>query len=263
MLNENTLFGVVNKVELALERLKAFESNALSMHKDGYWVGDSGGKDSEVLYDLVHRASVKATYHHSLTTVDAPQTIWHIRQYHPETVIEQPAKPLLQRMLDKTIPPMRQRRWCCAEYKERGGAGRFVVTGIRSDESTARKRRRIVETCYRDSTKRYLNPIIDWLESDVWEYINSNKLSVNPLYKEPYNFKRVGCVLCPMVRDIDTQKRHFPKLYEAWHRWVLRLYELRVATNRKVYQKSGEEYWLWWLNRDSASPNLDQTTLFE
>lgn len=50
MLKVNTLFGVEDKVAIAIERLKAFEP------EDGYYVAYSGGKDSDVVLDLVKRS---------------------------------------------------------------------------------------------------------------------------------------------------------------------------------------------------------------
>ena len=54
---DNTLFGEVDKVAVAIERLRTFEP------PEGYWVGDSGGKDSTVIYDLCHRSGCKCEYH--------------------------------------------------------------------------------------------------------------------------------------------------------------------------------------------------------
>lgn len=251
------VFGTVDKVQVAMDRLKTFEP------PEGFWVADSGGKDSEVIYHLVHMAHVKADYHHNLTTIDAPQTIRHIRDWHHDTVIERPEMPLLKMMLKKGIPPLRTRRWCCSEYKEKGGVGRFVVTGIRSEESTKRAARKMVESCYRGKSKRYLNPIFDWTEADVWEYIRAFGLQYNRLYDPPFNYKRIGCVLCPMVRDIDKQRSHFPRIYEAWHKALVRLYNDRVSKGKHVNHTSGERFWEWWLNRDARAMNPDQTTLFE
>lgn len=254
---DNTLFGEVDKVAIAIERLKRFEP------EEGYWVAIAGGKDSTVVYDLVHKSGVKADYHHSLTTLDAPQTIHFIREHQSDCVIEHPVKPLLVRMIEKGFPPLRQRRWCCEEYKERGGNGRFVVTGVRAAESAKRANRRMVETCYKDTTKQYLHVIIDWSNSDVWEYIRKNKLPYNPLYDKPYNFDRIGCVLCPMVRDIERQRYFFPKIYEAWHRAIVKCFNERKSKGQHLNQASGEDMWQWWLNRDAQVDNPDQTVLFE
>lgn len=43
---ENTLFGTVDKVQIAIDRLKAFEP------EEGYYICFSGGKDSQCVYHL-------------------------------------------------------------------------------------------------------------------------------------------------------------------------------------------------------------------
>ena len=79
MLIENELFGVVDKVKIALERLKHFEP------EEGYYFADPGGKDSTVVRDLLIRSGVKYDGHYMNTTIDPPELVKFIREYHPET----------------------------------------------------------------------------------------------------------------------------------------------------------------------------------
>lgn len=253
---ENTLFGEIDRVKIAIKRFQTFQP------KEGYWVGISGGKDSTVINDLAKKAGIKAHYFHTLTTIDAPQTIWHIKKHHSNCEIIRPEMPLMQMMLKKGIPPMRNRRWCCAIYKERGGRGNFTCLGVRKEESYKRASRKIVEFCYKDDTTRFLNPIVDWSNQDVWQYIRENKLLYNPLYDPPYNFDRIGCVLCPMVRDTERQMKFFPKICANWKRWIFRLYEQQKAKD-KMFHSTPESYWRWWIDRDRGTINPDQTTMFE
>jgi phosphoadenosine phosphosulfate reductase len=203
------LFFKNDLIDTAIARLCEFQP----VH--GYWVGISGGKDSTVIYDLVLRSGVRAEFHHSLTTLDAPETIWYIRKYHPLCQIDYPIKPLLRSMIDNHyIPPTRIIRWCCSEYKERGGDYRTVVTGVRSDEGYRRRKRNIVEHCRsrHSHNKTFVHPILDWSDADVWEYIKERRLPYNHIYS--YGFKRVGCVLCPKAYDIDRFFYYWPRLCE-------------------------------------------------
>ena len=54
---EDNLFGHVDKVEDAIQRLKSFEP------KDGYYLAFSGGKDSQCIYHLAKMAGVKFDAH--------------------------------------------------------------------------------------------------------------------------------------------------------------------------------------------------------
>ena len=76
----------------------------------------------------------------------------------------------------------------------------------------------MVEHCFRDRTKRYLNVIIDWTTTDVWRYIKARNIKYCSLYDE--GFKRLGCVLCPMNRDVETHLQRWPKICRAWERAI-------------------------------------------
>jgi phosphoadenosine phosphosulfate reductase len=135
-----------------------------------------------------------------------------------------------------------------------------VVTGVRAAESSKRAGRQMVEHCLKGGNKRYVHPILDWTDADVWEYIGSRGLPVNPLYARGY--RRIGCILCPMSRETERDRQACPRLYEAWHRAVVRCWERRVAEGRPVVQASGEEMWRWWLDRDAAASGSDEPSLF-
>lgn len=125
MLKEQTLFGEIDKVDLAIRRIKLHEP------PEGYYVAFSGGKDSCVILDLVKRAGVKFDAHLNITTVDPPEVIRFVRQNYPEVTMEKPKISMKKLIEKKGILPTRLARYCCAEFKERGGTGRFVVTGVR------------------------------------------------------------------------------------------------------------------------------------
>ena len=55
--------------------------------------------------------------------------------------------------------------------------------------------RLMLEQCF-TRRKTVLNPIIDWDDSDVWEFIHEYKVPYCELYDQGY--KRLGCIGCPM-----------------------------------------------------------------
>lgn len=235
---ETTLFGTVDKVALAMERLREFEP------QEGYYVAFSGGKDSCVLLDLVEQAGVKYDAHYNSTTVDPPELVRFIREHHPDVERHQPEETMWQLIVKNGMPPLRNIRYCCRELKEVGGAGRLVVTGIRWQESRYRRKRRLMEQCNLGKGRLLLHPIIDWSEADIWQYIKERGLSYCSLYDE--GWKRIGCIMCPNGGRKKMQ---------------------REAEGRSVNWADGDEFYEWWLTgRRRAQPgkqaSYDQPMLF-
>lgn len=138
MLVENTLYGEVDKVTIAMNRLRLHEP------PEGYYVAFSGGKDSCVVLDLCKRAGVKYDAHYNVTTVDPPELVKFIREHYPEAWKgrNKPEKSMWDLIIEKRMPPTRLVRYCCQVLKEGGGAKRFVITGVRHAESAKRSKRR-------------------------------------------------------------------------------------------------------------------------
>lgn len=246
------LFGDI--ADIAISRLKEFEFNALQKSPKGYYVAYSGGKDSDVILNLVQRSGVKYEAHHHLTTADPPEVVRHVKT-QPDVVIDKPELSMWQLVRKKKMPPRRQARYCCETQKERRGHGDcIIVTGIRWGESNRRAKRRMIETCFKDKTKQYLNVIIDWSTEDVWGYIREQEISYCKLYDE--GFKRLGCVLCPMTRDIERQMQRWPKICKAWEKAIKATYQ--PGKDKRFVFQSAEEYWQWWLDRDAPSRKQDE-----
>lgn len=252
-----TLFGKLD--EISIERLKTFEEAALIKNPDGYYVAYSGGKDSDVILDLVRRSGVKYTAHYHLTTCDPPELVRHVKE-QSGVIIKRPELTMWQLIRKKKMPPRRNARYCCEVLKEGGGKNRIVVTGVRWGESRMRSKRRMIETCFRNKTKQFLNVIIDWSTTEVWEYIRSRKIEYCSLYDE--GFKRLGCVLCPMTRDVQRQMERWPQIARAWERAVKSTWKPDI--DRFIF-KNPEEYWQWWLDRDRLPLKKDdgQMMFFE
>ena len=240
------LFGDI--VDRAIERLKAFEPD------EGYYVAYSGGKDSDTILDLVRRSGVKYDAHHSLTTADPPEVVRHVKT-QPDVEIHRPKLTMWQLIRKKKMPPRRMARYCCATQKEGGGAGRIVVTGVRWSESYRRSKRKMVENCYTDTTRRFLHVIIDWTDTNVWDYIGDRKIPYCSLYDE--GFHRIGCVLCPMNRDVALHIAKWPQIARAWERAIKATW-----VEGKSPGETPEEYWQWWLDRDAKSPISEDESLF-
>ncbi len=251
---------VANKVEIAIMRLKHFEP------PEGYYFADSYGKDSSAVDRLLDMAEVKHDAHYSQGGIDPPPLVYFGREYHPDTMIDRP-KMSMWKGISIHGMPRRQARWCCELIKEKRGGGRRVVTGIRWQESPRRNKRMMFEVCQSDETKYFLHPLIDWTEDDIWEFIHQENIPYCSLYDELYwdtrkrkmirRFKRLGCVLCPMITAQQTrfELERFPKLADAWKRACNRYWEKRILIPPKkgvlgVHRwKTPEAFWQWWLSR--------------
>ena len=224
---------MVDKEKMAIARLQDAARLSEHRYKMPLMVTYSGGKDSQVLVALAERAGINFEVVNSHTTADAPETVYFIRKQFYEMEqrgikcsIVMPRykdKPVSMWTLipQKLMPPTRTVRYCCDILKENTGRNRFIATGVRWAESTRRKNNRgIMELMNCDKEKRIIlmgdndekrqlfetcnlkgkmtvNPIVDWLDSDVWDYTHSEHLPINPLYCE--GWRRVGCVGCPMA----------------------------------------------------------------
>lgn len=253
MLREQTLFEYRDKVEESIQFLQDHEP------PEGYYLAFSGGKDSICIKELADMAGVKYDAHYSVTCIDPPELVRFIREQHPDVKFEHPEKPFLK-MLVKNGFPQRQRRWCCALYKENGGAGRRVITGIRKAESNKRAGRRAVETCYSDSTKIYFNPIINWSDEEVWDFIEEQKLPYCSLYDEGWH--RIGCLFCPMAgKQRMLHAERYPRYVKAFIKHFELLYA-KATPGMLRYADSGEKAFWKWLREDKKG-DPDQGVLFE
>lgn len=182
----------------------------------------------------------------------------------------------------KLMPPTRIVRYCCSELKESGCRDRMISTGVRWAESSSRKnnreafevigrtkkeqikvsdekmllsdndeKRKLFEQCQLKA-KTVVNPIIDWSDGDIWDFINQEHLNVNVLYQCGYD--RVGCIGCPMAgRKIrQNEFADFPKYKDAYIHAFEKMLDVRKQKGRLTESwKNGKEVFDWWIENDS------------
>ena len=268
--------------QTAIERLKAASDMSLRLFEKPLVITYSGGKDSDVLLHLAEKSDIPFEVLHSLTTADAPETVRHVydtfRRLEEKGVkcdVDKHVQPDGSRVTmwnlipRKLMPPTRLMRYCCAVLKEGGGKDRFIATGVRWAESTARKRRgglevltskpqsnlilsndndedrRLFETCQLKG-KRVVNPIIDWKDNEVMDYAAVEKIPMNPLYCE--GFHRVGCVGCPMAsKNRIMEFARYPRIKAAYIRAFDRMLEERRKRSLPCQWQSGVDVFHWWM----------------
>jgi phosphoadenosine phosphosulfate reductase len=297
MLKENTLWGAENKVAIAVERIKEFAPLAVQNNSAGYYVCISGGKDSSAIQELCVMAGVKCEFVHNHTSVDHPETVRFVRREKERverlgyafTVATRRYRDGRQKTMWNGIVinglPLKSQRWCCKQLKEFGGDDRYVITGVRWAESPRRKnsrnmheitgknnqehitfnndndmKRKLTEMCLQ-KRRFVLNPIIDWTDDDVWDFLNGRGVPVNPLYAQ--GWKRVGCLGCPLTRKGPRELERFPKYKAMYFRAARRHIEHRRAAGlpEKAIMETPEKYFAWWLTGQAgeiASPLFEE-----
>ena len=194
-------FGLQKKVTSAIKLLRSIPTT------DGpVEVCFSGGKDSEVILELVKMAGIPYRAIYKNTSIDPPGTIAHCKSKGVE--IFRPKINFFD-LVKRKGPPTMRARFCCEALKEYKVLDR-AVQGIRRSESSARSKRYKEPTICRlygsknNCTEVFL-PILEWTDKDVADFIRERGIKCHPLYyDEQGNFhleRRLGCIGCPMKSD--------------------------------------------------------------
>lgn len=288
----------MDNVDMAIARLQQASDMSLLLYDQPLVITISGGKDSSVILDLAGKAGIPYEVQHSHTTADAPETVRFVRSEFArlesagiKCIYSLPVykgeRTSMWSLIPQTrIAPTRTTRYCCSVLKEQNCTDRYIVTGVRWAESARRKAsrapheiqhrskdktvlmlsmdsdedRRTFETCQLKG-KRICNPIVDWSDDDVWDYLQAERVDVNPLYEE--GWKRVGCVGCPM------SGKHRYKEFARWPKYktmylhafdrMLKAREAAGMNNQGVWGGTVEGVWHWWME-DGVLPG--QMTMF-
>lgn len=287
---------MADKHDVAIERLKAASEMSLSYYREPLVVTDSGGKDSAVVKELARQAGIPFEVQHNHTTADAPETVRFVRseakrfeemgiKYTINMPMYKGRRTSMWSLIpQKLIPPMRIMRYCCSVLKEKGAMNRFITTGVRWAESTNRKNGRgIYERSHADKEKRVIlnndnddkrmlfencrlkgtrvvNPIVDWTDEDVWDFIHDSKISMNPLYAE--GWCRVGCVGCPMASK--TREMEFLR-WPKYKNLYLQAFDKMLKERERRGKMLGEwrmgstamDVFNWWMEYDVLPGQID------
>lgn len=275
---------------IAIERLKAASEMSLQYYEKPLAICISGGKDSSVITELAIRAGIPAEFMHNHTTADAPETVRFVRSEFKrleelgyQCTMNMPTYKgkrvsMWSLIPQKLMPPTRLVRYCCSVLKETGGANRFICTGVRWAESRSRKenrgiyekngalkasriilnndnddKRMLFENC-RLKGKRVVNPIVDWLDADVYGFLADAKAPMNPLYAEGQC--RVGCVGCPMAgkKGREDEFLRWPKYKNLYLRAFDNMLKERERRGKlEVSWRMGttaNDVFNWWMEYD-------------
>lgn len=202
-----------NKVANSLMELSKYQDQNIC-------VSFSGGKDSLVVLDLAIRVGISKVMFCD-TGLEFEETVDFVKEieiYYGINIDIVKAPISFFDLAKKIGFPSRKCRWCSTVFKfgpqalyavQNGIDG--YITGIRREESNSRKYYQAIDVNPLVPVKQ-INPIIDWSEKEIWQYIHEENLPINPLYSL---FSRVGCWCCPFKTksEWDLVKKHFPHKY--------------------------------------------------
>lgn len=271
-------------VDKAIMRLKAYEPEegywlAFSGGKDSCVIkalADMAGVKYQAHYSVTGIDPPELCYfikeHH-------PDVIWDIPKDKEGNRIT-----MWSLIPKKKMPPTRLARYCCEALKESQGKGKLTVTGVRWAESKNRKdnqggivvnyrnaqkvfkdedpenytitskggailqldnveTRRMVEMCYK-THRTTLNPIIDWTDDDVWEFLREYNIPYCCLYDQ--GFKRLGCVGCPMSYRQASELERYPRYKALYLKAFQNMIDKRNEAGLETKWETPEEVLDWW-----------------
>jgi len=110
------------------------------------------------------------------------------------------------------------------------------------------EKRLMTESCP-NGGKILLNPIIDWEDADVWEFIKLRDLKYCELYDQGY--ERLGCIGCPLTNGASMQSEFvkYPKYKQSYIRAFDRMLIERERKGKVTQWKTGDEVMTWWLSQ--------------
>jgi phosphoadenosine phosphosulfate reductase len=113
-----------------------------------------------------------------------------------------------------------------------------------------------------------VNPIVDWTDKDVWEFLYHYHVEVNPLYQVkavgcaycPCGNTRVGCVVCPMKggNGMKADLIKYPKYRDNYLRAFDRMLQARKAARLEISDKwrDARSVMMWWVGDDPRQLSL-------
>lgn len=284
------------KIEKAGKTLRLAAEMSKEYYNAPLVITYSGGKDSDVLLHLAEKNLSPDEFEvvNSHTSVDAPETVYHIREVFERirgggikaTVLfprDKDGKHITMWNLIEYegVPPTQLLRYCCRILKETSIPNRICAVGIRAAESSGRKGKdtfsvRVekksnapyfslehAEEVFKESKEMdsevwdctliknmkenndiLVNPIYEWTDSEIWEYIRKESIETNVLYERGY--WRVGCIGCPMANYKMKQKQFAD--YPTYKRAYIHAFDKMLKNRTKEANwKTGEEVFNWWI----------------
>lgn len=230
----------------------------VSEHRDiPYNIAISGGKDSEVIYNLWKEMLTRLDFvpDYEFLFFNTSNEVADVYKYikaRKDIRIINPEIGWYQYIKSKNyILPSTFNRFCCSVYKEGqvrkqydNSKPRMQVTGMRSKESVKRKNysffmdydfeKELYGSSNLPKLWGKLCPIIDWTNTDIWLLMILKEFFINQKYRN--GFSRVGCCFCPFSNSYEDNliRKFYPYLWKRFSQIVEQNYK-----NHEVAKLSG------------------------
>ena len=172
-------------------------------------------------------------------------------------------------MQKKKCMPSRKIRWCCAEFKEKGGEGKVTLVGVRKAESVKRSKRKDIEVLghkfsgnieqfeqwsaekrARKAKHMQFDQFSEHKEQMVTCVGGKDKIVVSPILEwsdaDVWEFlnkviqvphcslydegrTRIGCIMCPMSTT-KNMRADAKRFPHVYEKWVQAIMQLRKDT---------------------------------
>jgi phosphoadenosine phosphosulfate reductase len=134
------------------------------------------------------------------------ELIEQLRARYPRMRLEllSPHAPQVQRMVARRGPNLfynsvEERLLCCNVRKVQPLTKHLAgldawITGLRRDQWASRTDIRKIELDHDHGAIVKLNPLAEWTEEEVWDYVREREVPTHPLYEQGYT--SIGCAPC-------------------------------------------------------------------
>jgi len=234
----------------------------------------SGGKDSQVVLDLVSRVIPSNDFLviYSDTGYEIPPSL---EIYEQTKKLYKKQYPDLQFYLsknhqdvlyywDKMGSPSRMHRWCCGVMKtaplyrllkEIHGTGKqpnvLVFEGVRAEESNRRALYDRIGRGVKHNNVVNARPIFEWNATEIYLYLFRRQLPINEGYRN--GLSRVGCSICPYSTPWSEHiiEKSYPNNVNKFVKQIFK--SLSDIKDKDVYLKDGN-----WKHRAGGKTILEE-----
>ena len=218
--NENLMNGMIQRtLKEIYATFKAYKNKV-----DLFYVAFSGGKDSMVMLDLVHRALPHDSFEvifgdTTMELSDTYKTVKETKKIFSDLKWHTARAPFDALDSWKFMgPPARKIRWCCSVHKASPSLFKvkeiiaerrrcpvadvknfraMAFVGIRAEESVQRSTYAKISISRKHPAQINFYPILEWTTAEIFLYLFAENLPFSQSYRN--GLPRVGCKFCPMA----------------------------------------------------------------